>query len=241
MAKKRIVIAARAVVFTALASVAGSGAAEPAASAYPSMAPIGQYRMASPAEEIALARSAAPPSISNDAEILVLGTHGYETVVKGKNGFVCLVERSWDAGFDDPGFWNQNIRGPDCLNPAAARSVLPHFLERTKWVLAGGSKTDMIKKTKAELAAGTYQMPETGAMAFMMSKNQYLGDGGQHWHPHLMFFVAHVKDETWGAGLPGSPVMAGHGDPDPVTTFFVPIRKWSDGTPDAIPPAAMHM
>jgi hypothetical protein len=194
------------------------------------MAPVAQYRMASRADEIALARSAAPPSISKDAEVLVLGAHGYETAVKGRNGFVCLVERSWDAGFDDPVFWNPSIRGADCLNPAAAKSVLPHFLERANWSLAGLSKAEMRKRTKAELAAGTYPLPTTGAMAFMMSKSQKLGLDGKHWHPHLMFFLANTKDESWGANLKGSPVIAEHDDP--VTTFFVPVTHWSDGTPD---------
>jgi len=59
---------------------------------YPRMAPVEQYLMEENAE-IELARSAAPDSISRDATILVLGRHGYETAVKGKNGFVCLVAR----------------------------------------------------------------------------------------------------------------------------------------------------
>jgi hypothetical protein len=211
------------------AGAAGPAAADPA-SPYPNMAPVAQYRMANPAEEIALARSAAPSSISADAEILVLGAHGYETAAQGKNGFVCLVERSWDAGFDDPVFWNPKIRGADCLNPAAARSMLPHFIERTNWALAGVSKAEMVARTRKELAANTYSLPEAGAMAFMMSKDQHLGLSGAHWHPHLMFFVANVKDAAWAAGLADSPVIASHDGP--VTTFFVPIRKWSDGTKD---------
>jgi hypothetical protein len=234
--KKQIAISAQAFALILTASTAAS-AADPAAPAYPNMAPAAQYMMASSAEEIALARSAAPSSISNDAEVLVLGAHGYETAVKGKNGFVCLVERGWDAAFGDPVFWNPKIRGADCLNPAAARSVLPHFVERAKWALAGVSTEEMIKKTKAELAAGTYPMPETGALAFMMSRNQYLSDSDMHhWHPHLMFFLANVEDKNWGANMPGSPVMSGVDGP--VTTFFVPVRKWSDGTPDD---AGMHM
>jgi hypothetical protein len=72
--------------------------------AYPAMAPVEQYRMASRQDEIALARTAAPASISAEAEVLVLGSQGYETAVKGKNGFVCFVERSWTAGFDDRQF-----------------------------------------------------------------------------------------------------------------------------------------
>ncbi|MGA9353298.1 MAG: hypothetical protein WBV46_06370 [Terriglobales bacterium] len=71
------------------------GQAVNAATAYPKMAPVEEYMMADRDGEIALARTAAPESISQDADVMVLGRHGYETAVKGKNGFVCMVERSW--------------------------------------------------------------------------------------------------------------------------------------------------
>src|SRR5580693_546752 len=67
---------------------------------YPKMAPLDQYLMADRNAEIALARSAAPESISHDATVEVLGSHGYETAVEGKNGFVCVVERGWMNLFD---------------------------------------------------------------------------------------------------------------------------------------------
>ena len=210
----------------------GFVAADPAPSPYANMAPAAQYMMASPEKEIALARSAAPPSISGGAEILVLRAHGFETAVKGKNGFVCLVERSWDADFNDPVFWNPNIRGADCLNPEAARSMLPHFRERANWALAGLSKADMIARTKAEISAKSYVLPGPGAVAFMLSKEQYLVAQPSNWHPHLMFFVANMKDAMWGANFAGSPVMTGVSGSDPITTFMVPLRTWSDGTPD---------
>src|SRR5262245_56053429 len=60
---------------------------------YPTMAPVSQYLTASRADEIGLARSAAPASVADHAEVLVLGAQGYETVVKGTNGFVCFVGR----------------------------------------------------------------------------------------------------------------------------------------------------
>jgi hypothetical protein len=200
------------------------------AATYPNRAPVAEYMMPSPAEEIALARTAAPPSISADAEILVLGPTGYTTAVKGKNGFVCLVERAWDAEFVNPVFWNPHNRGPDCLNPAAARSVLPHMLERAKWALAGLSIDEMRKRTEAEVAAKTYVMPEPGAMAYMLSKQQYLSDDVHAWHPHLMFFLA-ASDADMGANLPGSPMIHPYpAAPDPVTTYLVAVRTWSDGT-----------
>jgi hypothetical protein len=211
-----------------------SAGADHAPGAYPAMAPVAQYRLASSADEVALARSAAPVSISGDADVLTLGAHGYETVAKGKNGFVCLVERSWASDFGEPEFWNPKVRGPICFNPAAVRSVLPGYLERTQWVLAGVAKTDMIARTKAALAANTFVMPEPGAMAYMLSKQQYLSGADDHWHPHLMFFLAHTDSAAWGANRDGSPIFATPGDPEPVTTFVVPVTKWSDGTPSVM-------
>jgi hypothetical protein len=215
----------------ALLFCAIGAAGEDAKPAYPTMAPIAQYRVAEQSKEVALARSAAPGSISENADVLTLGIHGYETAVKGKNGFVCVVERSWAVGFDDAQFWNPKIRGPICFNAAAARSVLSGYLQRTNWVLAGVSRSVMLARTKAALAANTVPAPEPGAMCYMMSKQGYLSDDGGHWHPHLMFFLTHTDGGAWGADLDGSPVFAAQGDPEPVTTFMVLVTKWSDGTP----------
>jgi len=198
---------------------------------YPVMAPISQYRIAREADEIALARSAAPASISDGAEILVLGERGYEVAVKGTNGFVCLVARAWDNNFDNPEFWNPKTRGPECLSPAAVRSVLPRHLVRTQWALAGVSKTEMQHRESAERSAGTLKLPEPGALSYMMSKEGYLGDAaGGPWHPHVMFYVPLTEASQWGANLPGSPVASDSGGED-TTIFFVKVAIWSDGTP----------
>jgi hypothetical protein len=209
----------------------GLAKGEDSKTTYPTMAPAAQYRMAPQSEEIALARSAAPSSISGDADVLTLGSHGYETAVKGKNGFVCIVERSWSNEFDDAQFWNPKVRAPICFNPAAARSVVPGYLERTKWVLEGVSKPGMAARVTAALSANTWLAPEPGAMCYMMSKQGYLSDDAGHWHPHLMFFLAHTDGAAWGADRDGSPVFAAQSSPEPVTTFFVLVTKWSDGTP----------
>ena len=213
--------------------MSGAAVAEPAT--YPAMAPVAQYMMASRDAEIALARSAAPTPISADAEVLVLGAHGYVTAAKGTNGFVCMVQRGWAAGFEDPVFWDPLGRAPICLNPAAARSVLPRVLERTQWVLSGVSREEMIARTKARIAAKTFQLPEPGAMSFMMSHQGLMDDAGGHWHPHVMFFVANSDAAAWGANVHGSPVLAAQTDPEPVTIFFIPVMKWSDGTADEMP------
>ncbi len=207
---------------------------------YPEMAPVEQYGIANAHDEIALARSAAPPSISADAEVLVLGKHGYETAIKGVNGFVCLVERSWDAGFDDPAFWNPRLRGPDCFNPPAVRSVLPQYLQRAEWALAGLSKAQMIEKTKAAYATGRFATPEAGSMSYMLSNQGYLSDvAAGPWLPHVMFFVPHGQAITWGAGLAASPILGAERRPFEATVLLIPARYWSDGSP-APPPTTEH-
>jgi len=207
---------------------------------YPAMAPAEQYRIANREDEIVLARSAAPPSISADAEVLVLGSQGYETAAKGKNGFVCFVERSWAAGFDDPDFWNPRVRAPNCFNAPAARTELPEYLKRTEWVLAGATRQQLIEKTKAAFASHSFKFPEAGAISFMLSKEGYLGDqAGGPWLPHLMFFLTHGQAVDWGAGKEGSPIIGRDGGVIEATVLFVPVRSWSDGSP-ALSPAKKH-
>jgi hypothetical protein len=203
--------------------------AQDAKAPYPSMAPLDQYLIERNAE-IALARSAAPESISQDAEVLFLGRHGYETAVQGKNGFVCMVERSWTAGVDDPDFWNPKVRAPICFNPPAARSQVPLTLKKTEVILASQSKDQMSEAVKAAFDKKKLPTPESGAMCYMMSKQQYLSDRDAHWHPHLMFFVPLTEPATWGADLPGSPVLGVKDPPGQLTLFLIPVGHWSDGT-----------
>jgi hypothetical protein len=218
---------------SAAAFAAGGPAdAQAAPGPYPVMAPIAQYRMAK-SDEIALARSAAPPSISSDADVMTLGDRGYETAVKGKNGFVCVVERSWANEVGDAEFWNPKVRSPICFNPASVRSVLPTYLMQTEWVLGGVSGPQLVERIKAAIADRRIAPPEVGAMCYMMSKDGYLNDAGGHWHPHLMFFLPHDAHSppAWGANLPGVPVEGGVVGLDPASIYFVIVSKWSDGTP----------
>ena len=210
---------------------------------YPNMTPLEQYLISDRNAEIALARSAAPPSISHDATVMVLGRHGYETAVEGKNGFVCVVERAWTSSFDSPEFWNPKNRSPLCLNPPAARTVLPITLMRTKFVLAGKSKDEIQKSVKAAIEKKELPELETGAMSYMMSKDAYLTDKGGHNMAHLMFYMP--LGTVWGANLvdssnnvsepfPGSPLLLAptyKGNPEPINMFLMGTGVWSDGTP----------
>lgn len=224
----------RAVALACLIPAMGASQVAVAADAnpYPTMAPIAQYHEASEAREIALAKSAAPASISDHAEVMVLGEHGYETKVKGTNGFVCLVGRSWDMVFDNPEFWNPKIRTPICLNAASIRdsSVLPLYLTRTEWVLAGVSVAEMRKREAAEWKDGRLTPPGPGDVTYMMSKDQYINDSAHPWHPHVMFFAPRTDKAQWGENLPGSPVQADCTNIEQTCIFMVLVQNWSDGT-----------
>jgi hypothetical protein len=200
------------------------------ADSYPVMAPLEKYLMPRDAE-IALARSAAPASIADGATVMVLGRQEYTTAVQGKNGFLCYVERSWAKTTDAPDFWDPRMLAPNCFNAAAARSISPIYLTKTRLVLAGKSKAEIAAAIAAALDSGKLPGLEPGAMCYMMSKHQYLNDQGKSWHPHVMFYVAGDVEKSWGANLPGSPLIAVHDPEARVTTFMVIVRHWSDGTP----------
>jgi len=223
-----------------LALLVGFSAALPAPAqstrmSYPKMAPLDQYLMPDRNAEIVLARSAAPPSISDNAEVMVLRRDGYHVAVPGTNQFVCMVERGWTAAIGDPVFWNPKNRSPICFNAAAARTYLPITVLKTQLVIAG--KTQAQIDAAVQVAFREKKLPELepGAMCYMMSKEGYLNDQAGHWRPHLMFFVPLAMRNTWGANLPGSPIFASDDVSDHLTVFMIPVARWSDGTPDSNP------
>jgi len=210
--------------------------AQDAATPYPKMAPIEQYLMDRTAE-IALARSAAPESISGDAEVLVLGSHGFETAVKGKNGFVCIVGRGWSSAAD-PDFWNPKVRVPMCVNAPAARTYLLAITKITDLALAGRNLAQVNEAIADATAKKELPAMESGAMCYMTGKQGYGGDVVPHWPPHLMFFYSDTDPAIWGANLPGSPVI-GIADPlSHLTQFVIAFERYSDGTP--APSTAKH-
>ena len=205
--------------------------AQDATTPYLKMAPTEQYLMTDRGAEIALARSAAPESIARDAEVLVLARHGFETAVKGKSGFVCIVARGWTSA-PDPDVWNPKVRVPMCVNAAAARSYLLRITKITELALAGRTLGQVNEAIAAAIAKKELPPMELGAMCYMMSKQGYGGDSAPHWPSHIMFFYSDIDPAIWGANLPGSPIIAIADPMEHLTQFVIPTQKWSDGTED---------
>jgi len=206
---------------------------------YLKMAPVDQYLMPDQSAEIAMARSAAPESIARDAEVLVLGRHGFETAVKGKNGFVCIVGRSWTSTVDSE-FWNPKVRVPMCVNAAAAHTYLLRITKITDLALAGRTLAQVNEAMAAAIARKELPPMESGAMCYMMGKEGYGGDSVPHWPSHLMFFYSNTDLAIWGANLPGSPVVAVEDPQEQLTQFVIPAQRWSDGT-EVLPASSTHV
>lgn len=193
--------------------------------------PIGPYLMGDRQAEVALARSAAPPAIAAHAEVLVLTSQGFQTAVKGTNGFVCLVERSWTAPFNDTEFWNPKERGPDCYNPPAARTEIPQLLQEAQWATAGLTKQQMAERTRAAFADHSFKPPEPGAFGFMLSKQGHLNHAHGPWYPHMMFFIPRDQVASWAPNVDNSPTLFTDRGPYLSALVMVPVLTWSDGSP----------
>jgi hypothetical protein len=200
------------------------------------MPPISQYLM-SPQAEIALARTAAPASISSSATVMVLTSRGYTVPVKGRNGFTCLLERGW-SHLNTPAFWSLKMQTPVCYNAAASRTVLLYTLKRTTLALSGATETQIEQAMSGAVATKMLPPAAPDSIAYMMSKEQYINDSAKSWYPHLMFFMPQTDGanvgESWGADRLRSPVVY---DPhsgmfhEPWARFFIPVSHWSDGSP----------
>ena len=212
--------------------LASQGIARNGQASQPGMSPVALYLLPLD-EEISLARSAAPESISKDAEILVFTRTGYRRAVRGKYVFVCMVSRSWFAAFGDPDFWSPRVRAPICYNAVAALSQVPEAIKRTRVALASGSESRILQALEAGIKSGELPVARAGSLAYMMSKETYFNHRSTHWRPHLMFFVPETDPKSWGAGLARSPVLGVDNPDEHLTVFLIPLSRWSDGTVSA--------
>ena len=189
--------------------------------------------------EMKLARSAAPPAISDAAAVMVLTRKGYEYASSGHNGFVCIVQRGWMNDLQDPNFGSPELLSPMCLNPAGVRLYLPLIMKRTELALARSTPTTIKSEMASAFSAGKLPKGQPGALCYMMSRQGKFGSDGPP-VPHIMFFTSAISTVDWGAGLPGSPII-GYEDPlDQLTVFIFPVRHWSDGTPASLSAKHSH-
>lgn len=192
------------------------------------------------AQEIALSRSAAPPAISDAASVLVLQSNGsYREAEAGTNGWTCFTGRSWTAPAqfkDGKRIWsernfNPSIKAPQCFNAAATPAMLAVHKLAT-WHLMQGASTDQVDlEIGHAITSGKIQPPGNGAMSYMFSPDQVLTPDGGRFHPHVMLYMPHVTQDSYGEGSPmrGVPLVTEGGSLFATTVIL--SSHWSDGTP----------
>lgn len=193
------------------------------------MQPVEAYLM-DEAYEVALARSAAPAKVSGPAAVLVLRRDGYHEAHAGRNGFVCLVERSWSSPIGEhQDFFNPGLRAPICYNAEAARTILRDYLLRTELALAGGSISEIKDAVDQAIASGNVPAPVRVAMSFMMSGGQLLGTSTGRFVPHVMFYVPYATNESLGhtAGTECHACLFEHAG-GPLAAIVVPVPELID-------------
>ena len=149
------------------------------------------------AREIALARSAAPPAVSDSATIYVLGEQGYEIAVRGTNGNTCYVDRS-----------RVEAIAPQCFNAEGAATIMEMEMHRIALLHEQHSVAEADREIADGLASGRFRLPRRPALCYMMSAAQNLfDDDGKpvgHWYPHLMWYIPYITAVEIGLGKTGS-------------------------------------
>jgi hypothetical protein len=213
--------------FAAAAFIAGLAAFPPLATAQP-YPPLGEYLMERDAE-VALARTAAPDTVSGRATVKVLTGTGYEIAIEGDNGFTCMVMRGWTAPTYTPGqfrdfVFDATIRAPICFDPEASRMVMPYYELRSRLGMAGKNPDEIADAVAAAYATGGLPHRDAVSFGYMWSADQHLGPGIGHWHPHMMIFAPHYDNAMLGGNAFGSPLPQVTDDAGtPFSVVVVPV------------------
>ena len=140
-------------------------------------------------QEIKLAMSAGPPTVSGEADIYVFGKAGFERAIDGQNDWSCLVVRSAAD--------SQQL-APMCLNPFATRSVLPAYLLEGKLQREGLTQGEIQERLLSQFEGGDLPTPEGPAYTYMLSSGQRLGPTAGQFKPHFMLYMPGATNELIG-------------------------------------------
>lgn len=171
--------------------------------------------------EVALARSAAPATVSADATVLVLRRGvGYVTAEEGTNGVVCLVDRSWPESLE-----------PQCFDAEGAATILRLRLRFAELRESRATREEVEADQDEGIRTGRFSLPSRPALTWMMSADQVLFDDdgvrvGQ-WRPHLMIYFPGMTEG--GLGLAGGtyshgPFLSDAGKP--TATLIIPMPEF---------------
>lgn len=178
---------------------------------------VGRRSLLPRGEEIALARSGAPASVSDSASIWVFTDAGYELASKGNSGGACYVSRSWPASIE-----------PHCFDAEGAETIMKIHMREVELMHKGMSVDDVDRAIGADIANGKLRLPRRPAMSYMMSAGQKLiSDTGQPsgaWRPHIMVYYPYLESKDLYKGIPdmAAGMVTGSGTATSSIMFLAP-------------------
>jgi hypothetical protein len=209
--------------FVLLSGVATAADAQPAPGYPVRPTPLPQ------AEEMALAKSAAPAEVADRADLYVLTAKGPAKVHDGTNGAACMVSRDLHEG----------SLYPMCFDRESARTSMQRELMELRLRAEGKSEDDVQRAVTRAFASGELKTPAMPAVIYMMSPKQVLFSSPQRdgrrvgaWHPHLMITMPNVKAADFGLASPSSvSFMSLDHEGTPSAQLVVHVPLWSNGVP----------
>jgi hypothetical protein len=163
-------------------------------------------------QQIDLAESAAPQSVSSKATIYVLSKNGYEKARTGSNGFTCLVERDLVGTI--------GTVEPQCYDGVGSATTLQPALFRESERAKGTSEAEIKRKIDEGYKSGRFKAPTKPGLIYMLSDSTYIVDADSrkviHVAGHLMFHAPGVTYKDLGLSGPaeGPPFLTNEGKPD---------------------------
>jgi hypothetical protein len=183
------------------------------------------------AYEVALARSAAPASVSHAATIMVLGEDGYRTAVAGSNGTVCLVIRPFGGPSYIREHYDPAYQVPECLDQHAAEVILPLQLRRAELAARGLTRAEIRDSVVAAFRAGRLRRTERVSFSYMLS-NASRYRPGRPGNPHIMVYLPDdYSNDILGSIDSRDRVMFVEGGPNEPYTAAVIYREGIDFVP----------
>lgn len=178
-----------------------------------------------PSEEIALARSAAPPSVARAARVWVFSSGRYVVADSGTSPVQCYVGRGWPGALE-----------PHCFDEEGARTIMPIEMRQSEMLHLGIAPDSVQRAIATSIVSGRFRLPQRPAMSWMQSAAQVLyGDDGSRvgaWKPHIMIYYPYLTTQGIGTGAnrdvaAGIVVSAG----SPMSSIMIVV-------PEAVRPSA---
>jgi hypothetical protein len=161
-----------------------------------------------PDREMALAESAAPRGVTEEASIFLLHRGGFVIARQGNNGFTCLVARS-APGEIEPICYEDEEK----THTLVAREFMEQQLREK-----GLDDAVVASEIGQRYRRGELRPSQNFGLAYMLSPcNRVMDPSGQlvSEHPHLMFYAPYATNQQLGLTMP----LAHDGKYDPFILF----------------------